>query len=214
MKDEADSAFQTLMDELQLFHDQLAQEAQAAAQAMRYGEARAAIAKAEGVSALIGSAADLHERWRQLLTAPPIPPPPPKKRPPPKKPGEKGPRKPRGLLTPHAAFFRPILQALVELGGAAPKRTVVDRVGTLIRDRLNPHDWEPLRSGEPRWRNRAAWTRICLIKEKFLSPNSDHGTWEITDAGRRWLSEGSPVPRSVPGWKTDQAKRASATVGQ
>jgi hypothetical protein len=42
----------------------------------------------------------------------------------------------RGLRTPEEAYFRPILQTLVELGGRGQMGQVIDRVGRLMQDVL------------------------------------------------------------------------------
>jgi hypothetical protein len=115
-------------------------------------------------------------------------------------------RTPQGLLTPHAAFVRPILKVLVELGGSASRQAVSDRVGKLMANTLTSADREPLKSGEPRWRNRAAWVRFLLAKEGLLSATSERGVWEITPAGRRWLAEGKEIPYSIPGWRKVQQR--------
>jgi len=91
MKGEVDSAIETLMDELRLYHDELLKEATAAGQAARYEVAQASIAKAKEVNGLVGAAADLHERWRDIINGRP-----PKVKPPGKGPGEsRPPRRPR-----------------------------------------------------------------------------------------------------------------------
>lgn len=70
-------------------------------------------------------------------------------------------RLPRGLRTPEDAFRRPILEALVELGGRAPIGKVLERVEQKMKGVLNQYDYEPLPSDprSPRWRNTAQWCR-------------------------------------------------------
>jgi len=110
-------------------------------------------------------------------------------------------RKPRGVLTPHAAYCRPILQALVGLGGSAPTSVVIDRVRELMAGVLTPEDRKPLKRGQITWRKYVELTRLFLVWEGLLSSRSPRGIWEITDAGRQWLREAKPVPESIPGAK-------------
>ncbi|MEW6526392.1 MAG: winged helix-turn-helix domain-containing protein [Spirochaetota bacterium] len=101
---------------------------------------------------------------------------------------------PRGLRTPEDAFRRPILEALVELGGKASLSEVLDLVGTKMRSKLTRYDHEPLPSDPKsiRWRNTAQWCRNTLVREGLMKSDSPHGIWEITEAGKKWLKHESP----------------------
>jgi hypothetical protein len=96
---------------------------------------------------------------------------------------------PPGLCTPENAFRKPILEALVELGGSAPLEDVLDLVERKMKNVLNAYDKEPLPSNprQIRWRNAAQWCRAKLVREGLIESGSPRGTWEITEAGRRWL---------------------------
>src|SRR5262249_41976563 len=95
----------------------------------------------------------------------------------------------RGLRTPEAAFYQPILQVLVELGGRAPIRQVLDRVGQVMQEVLQDVDYQPLASDPelPRWRNTAQWARNTMVQEGMLKNDSRRGIWEISEAGRQSL---------------------------
>lgn len=95
----------------------------------------------------------------------------------------------RGLRTPEEAYYRPILQVLVELGGRAPMGQVLDRVGQMMRGVLRDVDHQPLASYPdlPRWRNAAQWARNSMVQEGLLRNDSPRGVWEISDAGRQSL---------------------------
>lgn len=97
----------------------------------------------------------------------------------------------KGLRTPEAAYWVPILSVLVELGGTAKAAEVLERVGKVMKPRLKPVDFEPLASGpdNPRWRNAAQWARNSMVKQGLLKADSARGVWEISEAGRRWLAE-------------------------
>jgi len=63
-----------------------------------------------------------------------------------------------------------------------------------MRDKLTKYDLEPLAS-DPRsirWRNTAQWCRNTLLREGLMKQDSPHGTWEISDLGRRALKDESP----------------------
>ena len=93
------------------------------------------------------------------------------------------------MRTREDAFRAPILKALVHLGGSAPMTEVLDRVGDVMEGQLNEYDRSPLPTtpGSPRWRNTAQWARNAMVREGLLSSASPRGTWDITEAGERWL---------------------------
>ena len=100
-------------------------------------------------------------------------------------------RLPRGIRTPESAFTKPILEALVELGGSAPVSNVLDLVGPKLKKQLKDVDYQPLPSDPNtlRWSNTAQWARNNLAKQGLLSNDSPRGIWEISEKGRRWLFE-------------------------
>ena len=60
---------------------------------------------------------------------------------------------------------------------------------------LRDVDYQPLASDpdRPRWRNTGQWARNRLVKEGLMRGDSQHGVWEINDAGRRYLASGGAV---------------------
>ena len=95
----------------------------------------------------------------------------------------------KGLRTPEPAFFRPILQALSDLGGAAKRSDVFNVLESSMRDILKPIDYQTLSSEaeQVRWQNSAQWARNLMVKEGLLQPDSLVGIWEITEKGRAFL---------------------------
>lgn len=91
--------------------------------------------------------------------------------------------------TPKQIYRRPILEILVEAGGKAGARDVLEALGNRIQ--LKTGDFENISSGEVRWENRAKWSRKDLAMEGLLNSDSPRGLWEITDEGRRRLSQGN-----------------------
>ena len=98
----------------------------------------------------------------------------------------------RGLRTPETAYYRPILIALEEAGGAAETNDVLTRVGTLMKDSLKQVDYEPLTSKPEliRWNHTARWARQEMVEKGLLKSDSQRGVWEIAEAGRQFLNEG------------------------
>ena len=96
----------------------------------------------------------------------------------------------RGLRTREEAYFKPILQALTELGGSAKMRDILDKVGKIMQKDLKPVDHDPLPSDPEtiRWRNTAQWARHSMVKRDLLKSDSPHGIWEITSKGQKFLN--------------------------
>jgi restriction system protein len=99
----------------------------------------------------------------------------------------------RGERTPEKEFYIPILKALVELGGSAESNSVLARVGPSLKGILKKVDYDLLnaRQDSQRWRITARFARHMLVQEELLRSDSSYGIWEITDAGREYLKEGS-----------------------
>lgn len=99
-------------------------------------------------------------------------------------------RAPSGTLLPEDRYERPLLQALVDAGGQAPYRDVVDAVGRELKDSLMPADFENLASGAVRWQSRLQFVRLRLIERGYLDRATPRGIWGVTDAGRAALVGG------------------------
>lgn len=98
----------------------------------------------------------------------------------------------KGEITPHQMFYRPILEVLVELGGGAKTKTVLDRVGEKMKAVLKPKDYEHHQSSgnQIRWRNTAQWARNSMVNDDGrMKKGSPNGYWEISDKGWAWLKK-------------------------
>jgi restriction system protein len=97
----------------------------------------------------------------------------------------------RGMRTPETAYYKPILQAVAEMGGSGRIGDVLARVLEIMKPVLRDVDFEPLTSDpeNPRWRNSAQWARNTLVNKGFLKNNSPRGVWEISDAGQQLLAK-------------------------
>lgn len=92
-------------------------------------------------------------------------------------------RAPMGSLLPMVEFELPLLRALSQLGGSAPRARVRDAVEPMLAGKLTDLDLRPLQSGEVRWENRLGFARLRAIERGHIRPDSRRGLWELTDAG-------------------------------
>lgn len=104
----------------------------------------------------------------------------------PRKPGRAAP----GSILSEREYEMPILEALLANNGRGQATEITDVVGEKLEERLKPLDREMLDSGDIRWRNRVAFTRLTLRKQGFLREDSPRGIWELTTAGRRRAEDG------------------------
>jgi phosphopantetheine adenylyltransferase len=97
----------------------------------------------------------------------------------------------KGLRTPEEQFIMPILESIIELGGRAKVRDVLERVYDKMKNILNSYDEEPLRSRRnvKRWENTAQWAKYTMVNEGLLAKDSPRGIWEITEEGRKYYYE-------------------------
>ena len=182
-------AFEMLLEEVDAEISLIKKLATTATEKGEFETAKEAITKAEKATAFRKRVSDLLEEWNeQLAPFGSLP----------ENASEGGKKISRrdlgklkkGLRTRHDEFYRPILQALMDLGGSAKMRNVLDRVAELMKNKLKPVDHEPLPSDSEaiRWRNTAQWARYILVKNKLLKSDSPHGIWEITPEGSTWLN--------------------------
>ncbi len=82
-------------------------------------------------------------------------------------------------------YHLPIMRALDRLGGQASSRQVLEVVETLMGDALTGKDLEKQESGEIRWRYRAQMSRLAMVKGGLLDSEAPHGTWILTEKGRK-----------------------------
>jgi predicted CopG family antitoxin len=96
----------------------------------------------------------------------------------------------KNKITPEKDYFLPILESLLELGGSAQVDKVLEQVGKKMNDTFTEADLELLPSGkELRWRNKAQWARLVMVKQGYLKSDSPRGIWEITDKGKEYFEK-------------------------
>lgn len=96
-----------------------------------------------------------------------------------------------GTILPEERYEVPLLTALVDLGGSAPYRDVIDAVGKMLEDELTPADRDQLSSGGVRWQSRLQFVRLRLKDRGLLKPDTPRGIWAITDEGRDAAEKGA-----------------------
>jgi len=176
---EVTAAFEMLLGELEAVRQRLKQEATTALEANEYDAACRAIDEAKRVEDFSAKVRALREEWASLSAE--------RSRPSTKVHRTSTSRLASRLRTPERAFRRPVLEALIELGGGALIGEVLDLVGEKMRGQLNHYDLERHQSGSRpvRWRNTAQWCRDSLVEEGLMRSDSPRGIWEISDAGRK-----------------------------
>lgn len=92
--------------------------------------------------------------------------------------------------TPLWEYYRPILEALVQLGGEAYVAEVEEAAKPFLAQVLRQEEMTMLTGGKLIWKRAIRRARRHMVKEDFL----ESGTalrWKITEAGRRVAEEGS-----------------------
>ena len=82
-----------------------------------------------------------------------------------------------------AEYEVPIIAALADRGGCAPRREVLAAVGEAMAPRHGAADLERLLSGEPRGQPRLGKARARLVKRGWLEATAWRGNWELSERG-------------------------------
>ena len=100
-------------------------------------------------------------------------------------------RRSRGNKLPQKEFRLPLLETLLELGGAAEVKDVRKAIFPRIKEKLSEDDFELVSSGDERWWNATCWERSDLVKEGLFRKDSPRGIWELSSKGREELADTS-----------------------
>jgi restriction system protein len=185
-RNEVYTAFELLLEEIEYVANQLNEAGASAFRSGDYHKARTAIEEATRLADFRDRVKSLQKEWASLSSS--------HRTHRPRRPITASARLGRGLRTPEDFYRRPILEALVELGGSATVSEVLAKVEQKVRNILNEYDLQPLPSNRRsiRWKNAARWCRNTLVQEGLIKRDSPHGMWEISDAGRQWLRSKEP----------------------
>jgi restriction system protein len=180
---EVNTAFEILLEEVELVANTLNDEGMAAFQGGNYDAAQRAIEKATRLTEFREKVKALQKEWGLLPHKSPYPKTKSRRR--------RSKRLPRGERTPEDSFRQPILESLEELGGQAPVSDVLDLVYKKMQAILKECDFETLPSDRRthRWRNTAQWCRNTLVREGLMKSDSQRGIWEISDEGKQRLKD-------------------------
>ena len=100
-----------------------------------------------------------------------------------------------------SVYELPIMRALVDRGGAATCKEIIDAVGEAMAASHSGVDSESLPSGGPRWERQVRKARSRLVKRGWVKADSPRGQWEVTKIGRakvRRDEKGAPRQRPEP----------------
>jgi len=86
-------------------------------------------------------------------------------------------------------FDRPVLEALVEMGGHGSRQEVLKTVEVKMKDRLKAGDYELNRDGTTKWAKAVDYRRLRMVHKALLADDTPDGIWAVTDQGRQWLSQ-------------------------
>lgn len=179
-KIEVSKAIDTLIEALEKTEFEISEELKDASEKRDFGKSKVISEMGERVRKFYGKVKELKKEWQEIsfekLNLRLF---------------EKREKLKKGLKTKQEDFVMPILEALVEMGGAGKMTGVLERVYEKIKDKLNKYDLEPLPSNPKtiRWKNTAQWSRNEMVKKGLLSSKSPKGIWEITQKGREFLEK-------------------------
>jgi restriction endonuclease Mrr len=181
-KNEVNTAFEILLEEIEEVFNTISKEGEESFKARDFDKAKTLIEYGERLKYFREKVKTLQKEW-QTIFSDKIP-----------TRGQKKQVKERlkkGLRTPEEQFVIPILEAIIELGGKAEMRDVLELVHSKMKGILNSYDYEPLPSNpkQKRWENTAQWSRNTMVNEGLLAKDSPRGIWEITDKGRKFHEE-------------------------
>jgi restriction system protein len=181
-KNEVNSAFEILLEEIEEVFNMISEEGEESFKARDFDKAKTLVEYGERLKDFREKVKALQKEWQTIFSE--------------KIPTQyrkrqvKGELK-RGLRTPEEKFIIPILESIIELGGKAETKNILELVHSKMKNILNSYDYEPIPSDpkEQRWVNTARFARLRMVNEGLLANNSPQGIWEITEKGRKFYEE-------------------------
>lgn len=178
---EVNFAFEILLEEIEVVVNALNEDGSEAFQKGNYDKARIVIEEATRLTTFREKVQSLQKEWEQLHV---------------KKIFRSKTKKlikrrsletklKKGLRTTEAAFYRPVLETLIELGGSAKMNEVIKKIEEKMSGIFTEYDYQPLSSNpkQIRWHNTVQWSRNTLVNKGLMKKDSPRGIWEISDAG-------------------------------
>jgi hypothetical protein len=181
-KNEVNTAFEILLEEIEEVFNMISNEGEEAFKNQDFDKAKSLSEYGEQLKSFREKVKTLQKEWQTIFSER-IPTQGRKKQ-------VKGKLK-KGLRTPEEQFVIPILESIIELGGKAKMKDILNLVHDKMKSILNRYDYEALPSNpkQKRWENTARWARYTMINEGLLANNSPQGIWEITEKGKIFYEE-------------------------
>ncbi len=181
-KNEVNSAFEILLEEIEEVFDMISEEGEESFKTHDFDKAKTLSEYGERLKDFREKVKALQREWQTIFSER-IPTQYRKKQ-------VKGELK-MGLKTPQESYVMPILESVIELGGKAEMKDVLNLVHSKMKGILNSYDYEPIPSDpkRQRWKNTAKWARYSMVNEGLLAKDSPWGIWEITEKGRKFYEE-------------------------
>ena len=126
---------------------------------------------AQAISAFGNEVLGLNSRWREVRST------------------GKGPKMGKNSQTPLWEFYRPILQALVALGGDATRKDIEGKLEETLAGSLKEGDLVTNAHGLPRWKVMVGRARKHMIAEGFVT-GENLLRWKITGKGEQAAKSG------------------------
>ena len=181
IKNEVFSAFEILLEEIEMVISEIKNAGASAFQKGEYDKVEEIKEKATALEKFREKVKHLQNEWQANFSSLSV------------KPTKKRKIKSKlkkGLRTPEDAFRIPILESLVELDGSASMSKILELVERKMKDKLNKYDHQLLPSTNTiRWKNTAQWCRNTMVQEGLLKSDSPRGIWEISEKGIEYLKE-------------------------
>ncbi len=136
-----------------------------------YVGAQSLINVAQAISAFGNEVSALNSRWREVRAV------------------GKGPKKEKNSQTPLWEFYRPILQALVAIGGDATREDIEGKLEETLAGSLKAGDLVTNAHGLPRWKVMVGRARKHMIAEGFVT-GENLLRWKITSKGEQAAKSG------------------------
>lgn len=131
-----------------------------------YSGAQSLIEVAKAIAEFGNEVKSLHSRWRSVRSSSPQP------------------ERIKGEETPLWEFYRPILQALIALGGDATRKEIESKLEGTIDGSLKKGDLALSAQGVPRWKIMVRRARKPMISEGFIT-GENLLRWKITSKGEQ-----------------------------
>ncbi len=181
-KNEVNTAFEILLEEIEEVFNTISKEGEESFKAQDFDKANTLIEYGKRLKDFREKVKTLQREWQTIFS---------ERIPTRRQKRQTKERLKRGLRTPEESYVMSILESIIELGGKAKAKDVLNLVYKKMKNVLNSYDYEPLQSNpkEQRWKNAARWTRDILVNEGLLAKDSPRGIWEITDKGRKLYEE-------------------------